>query len=57
MDLQAMYCVGGLIAGFVSIAAFIWGFRLMEKQEDAKWHKQSRQQIETIGRQTQSVSG
>jgi hypothetical protein len=57
MDLQTMYCVGSLIAGFVSVAAFIWGFNTMERQKDSKWKEEWKQRIENLDRQTQNVSG
>jgi len=57
MDLAPMYIMGSLIAVLVSFAAFIWGYKTMQDQNDKDWQKQCKEQIDTIGKQTQSVSG
>ena len=57
MDIQLMYCIGGLIAGLAAIAAFISGVKIMQEQEEAEWKEEWRHQIETIGKQTQNASG
>lgn len=57
MDLQLMYCIGSLIAGLAAIIAFIQGVKIMQEMEDANWRTEWKEQIETIGKQTQSVNG
>ena len=57
MDLQLMYCIGSLIAGLTAVVAFIRGVKIMQEMEDANWREEWKEQIETIGRQTQNVSG
>ena len=57
MDLQLMYCIGSLIAGLAATVAFIQGVRIMQEMEDANWRTEWKEQIETIGKQTQSVNG
>lgn len=54
---QLMYCMGSLLCGLGAITAFILGFRTMQKQEEANWREEWKEQIEIIDRPTQSVSG
>ena len=57
MDIHTMYVIGSLIAGLASSAAFIWGVKAMQEQEEARWKEEWREQIDSITRQIQSVSG
>ena len=54
---QMMYWVGTLATLVVSLAVFLQCLRLKEEQDANDWREQWKEQIETIGQPTQSVSG
>lgn len=46
---QTMYCFGLLIAGFVALLAFIWGFLDMQKEDQDEWQEYIEAFKERIG--------
>jgi len=53
---EMMYWAGSLIFLIGLVAAFLKGITTSQKQEDKEWWQQFKEQIETIGSQSQRVT-